>query len=48
MTVEQLHEKTKKKVFELYPNYKNIPLGPKKSKMTPTLCQKQMPGLKET
>ena len=29
-------------VFQLYPNPKNSSLGPKKSKMTPTLSQNQM------
>ena len=31
-----------KTVFEPFPNPKNYPLGPKKSKMTPKLSQKQM------
>ena len=34
--------------FEPFPNSKNSPLGPKKSKMTPKLSQNQMSELKET
>ena len=37
-----------KTVFELYPNPKNSPLGPKKSKMAPKLSQNQMSEGKET
>ena len=37
-----------KTVNEPYPNPKNSPLGPKKSKMTLTLSQNQMTELKET
>ena len=37
-----------KTVFEPYPNPKNSPLGPKKSKMTPKLSQNQMSEFKVT
>ena len=37
-----------KTVFENYPNLKNSPWGPQKSKMTQMLSQNQMSELRET
>ena len=47
MKVVQLHEVTRKTVFEPFPNPKISLLGPQKVKTTPKLSQNQMSDLKE-
>ena len=44
----QLHEQTQKQLSNHTPILKIAHYGPKKSKMTPKLCQNHMSELKET
>ena len=47
MKYVKLHEWTPKQFFEPDIDHKNSPIGPKKVKTTPKLCQNQMSELKE-